>query len=154
MEVKDILTKELVVFDLKATTKETAIEEMAEMLDERGILADKATYVQAVLEREAHSTTGIGNNIAIPHGKSESVTKSAIVFARTKEMIEWESLDDEPVNMIFLLAITDSDKTDAHLKILAEIATKLMDDDIVENLKNTRDEEEVIRILNGGVVEI
>ncbi|EAE6799276.1 PTS sugar transporter subunit IIA, partial [Listeria monocytogenes] len=84
----------------------------------------------------------------------ESVTKSAIVFARTKEMIEWESLDDEPVNMIFLLAITDSDKTDGHLKILAEIATKLMDDDIVENLKNTRDEEEVIRILNGGVVEI
>ncbi len=56
--------------------------------------------------------------------------------------------------MIFLLAITDSDKTDGHLKILAEIATKLMDDDIVENLKNTRDEEEVIRILNGGVVEI
>ncbi|EHT7835660.1 PTS sugar transporter subunit IIA [Listeria monocytogenes] len=154
MEVKDILTKELVVFDLEATTKEAAIEEMAEMLDERGILADKATYVQAVLEREAHSTTGIGNNIAIPHGKSESVTKSTIVFARTKEMIEWESLDDEPVNMIFLLAITDSDKTDAHLKILAEIATKLMDDDIVENLKNTRDEEEVIRILNGGVVEI
>ncbi|MBC1887453.1 PTS sugar transporter subunit IIA [Listeria booriae] len=154
MEVKDILTKELVVFDLEATTKETAIEEMAEILNAHGFLADKATYVQAVLEREAHATTGIGNNIAIPHGKSESVTKSAIVFAKTKALIEWESLDDEPVNMIFLLAITDSDKTDGHLKILAEIATKLMDDDIVASLKNTRDQEEVIRILNEGVVEV
>ncbi len=85
MEVKDILTKELVVFDLEATTKEAAIEEMAEMLDEHGILADKATYVRAVLDREAHSTTGIGNNIAIPHGKSESVTKSAIVLQERKK---------------------------------------------------------------------
>lgn len=107
---KRYFNKRISCFDLEATTKEAAIEEMAEMLDEHGILADKATYVRAVLDREAHSTTGIGNNIAIPHGKSESVTKSAIVFARTKEMIEWESLDDEPVNMIFLLAITDSDK--------------------------------------------
>lgn len=85
MEVKDILTKELVVFDLEAATKEAAIEEMAELLDERGILADKATYVRAVLDREAHSTTGIGNNIAIPHGKSESVTKSAIVLQERKK---------------------------------------------------------------------
>ncbi|EUJ44795.1 PTS sugar transporter subunit IIA [Paenilisteria rocourtiae] len=154
MEVKEILTKELVVFDLSATTKEMVIEEMATLLDARGILVDKAAYVQAVLERETHATTGIGNNIAIPHGKSEGVKNSAIVFAKTKHLIEWESLDDAPVNMIFLLAISDSDKRDGHLKILAEIATKLMDDDIVAGLKGTQDEEEVIRILNEGVVEV
>ncbi|KMT62445.1 PTS sugar transporter subunit IIA [Paenilisteria newyorkensis] len=154
MEVKDILTKELVVFDLEATTKEAAIREMAVILDSKDILADKEVYIQAVLDRETHATTGIGNNIAIPHGKSDSVKHSAIAFARTKHLIEWESLDDEPVNMIFLLAISDSDKTDAHLKILAEIATKLMDDDIVAGLKETRDKEEVIRILNEGVVEV
>ncbi|EUJ21732.1 PTS sugar transporter subunit IIA [Listeria grandensis] len=154
MEVKDILTKELVVFDLEATTKEMAIEEMAAIMDAHDILTDKASYIQAVFDRETHATTGIGNNIAIPHGKSESVKNSAIVFAKTSHLIEWESLDDEPVNMIFLLAISDADKTDGHLKILAEIATKLMDDDIVAGLKETRDEEEVIRILNEGVVEV
>lgn len=144
MEVKDILIKELVVFDLEVMIKEVVIEEMVEMLDEYGILVDKVIYVWVVLDCEVYLIIGIGNNIVILYGKSESVIKLVIVFVRMKEMIEWELLDDELVNMIFLLVIIDFDKIDGYLKIFVEIVMKLMDDDIVENLKNIRDEEEVI----------
>jgi PTS system fructose-specific IIA component len=153
MEIKDILSKDRIVFNLESDTKEKAIVELSNILMEQGLLSNLEEYIEAVLERETQSTTGIGNSIAIPHGKSKAVTKSAIVLAKTKQEIEWESLDEKPVNLIFLLAISETDQTNGHLKLLSEIASKLMDDDIVSSLQKAQTQDEVIRILNGGDVD-
>ncbi|KMY49715.1 PTS sugar transporter subunit IIA [Peribacillus loiseleuriae] len=154
MEVKDVLSKDRIIFNLDSDTKEKAIVELSNILMEQGFLLNKDEYIKAVLQRENHSTTGIGNNIAIPHGKSNSVTKSAIVFAKTKKDIEWESLDEKPVNLIFLLAISELDQTNGHLRLLSQIASKLMDDDIVLGLQKTQTADEVIKIFNEGDIEL
>ncbi|MBO0461984.1 PTS sugar transporter subunit IIA [Enterococcus sp. DIV1298c] len=109
---------------------------------------NKEAYIQSVLEREQHSTTGIGNNIAIPHGKSEAVIEPSIVFARLKQPIDWQSLDEEPVSVVILLAIPESQKGDTHLRILSEIAMKLMDDEITAQLKTETNKEQIAKLLS------
>lgn len=150
MKVEEILKKQNVLFDLQGTKKEEVIGEISQKLAHAGFVADAEVFLASVLERETHATTGIGNAIAIPHGKSTTVTESTIVFARTSQYIEWESLDDQPVNLLILLAISDADKTDGHLRLLSEIATKLMDDDIVAALKEATKPEAVLTILSKG----
>ncbi|KRK92618.1 hypothetical protein FC08_GL000658 [Latilactobacillus curvatus JCM 1096 = DSM 20019] len=105
-------------------------------------------YVDSVLEREVHSTTGVGNGIAIPHGKSACVNRPAIVFAKMAKSVEWQSLDDKPVDIVVMLAIPDSEKGATHLSLLSEIAVKLMDEDLVEKLKKVTDTNEVVELLS------
>lgn len=105
-------------------------------------------FIESVLSREEHSTTGIGNGIAIPHGKSESVITPAIVYAKLSHPVEWLALDDNPVENVILLAIPDSEKGTTHLKLLSEIAIKLMDDELVGKLKNETDKSEIIKLFN------
>ena len=152
MNFGNVLKKELMVFNLDSTTKEEAIRELSKLLLEHNVINNEDQYIQAVLDRENHSTTGVGNGIAIPHGKSSSVDKTSIVFAKSKQPIEWDSLDGKPVDIIFLLAIKGEDQGDTHLKILSEIAMKLMDDDVVQNLKQAVQPEAVIEILEKGEV--
>lgn len=147
MDISEILENDLIIFGVESKSQYTVIEELAELINKKGYLEDKNEYIKSVLERERHSTTGIGDGIAIPHGKSTTVKKSTIVFAKTKNNIEWNSLDDKPVNIIFLLAIKDEDKSDNHLKLLSNIATKLMDDGVVKKLKDSVSKEEIISAL-------
>ncbi|MDW3030907.1 PTS sugar transporter subunit IIA, partial [Enterococcus faecium] len=82
-----------------------------------------------------HMTTGIGHNIAIPHGKSQAVIDSTVAVAKLKNEVDWGSLDNQPVNIVFLLAIKEADKGNEHLRVLAELSGKLMDDDFVKEIK-------------------
>ncbi|MBO0474390.1 PTS system, fructose-specific IIA component [Enterococcus sp. DIV0840] len=147
MNVAQVLDIKQVVIDLEATSKEMVVEALASKLDEKGVLSNRETYIQSVLEREEHSTTGVGNGIAIPHGKSEVVSEAAIAFAKLKTPVEWQSLDDQPVSIVIMLAIPDSEKGDTHLRLLSEIAVKLMDDDFVEALKNKTEPTAIIKLL-------
>lgn len=147
MSVAEILGVEQVIIDLEAPTKEAVIKELASYLDQKGVLADKELYIKAVLEREEHSTTGVGNGVAIPHGKSDTVTAAAIAYAKLKTPIEWEALDDKPVSSVIMLAIPDSEKGDTHLRLLSEIAIKLMDDEIVDQLKKATEPVAIINLL-------
>ena len=133
MKISDVLKKEQIVFNLDTNTKEETIKKLSSI---------------SVLEREEHSTTGIGNGIAIPHGKSDAVKKSSIIFAKTKHKIEWDALDEKPVDSIFLLAISNIDKDSNHLVLLSKLATKLMDDDNVDALKLANSEQEIINIFS------
>lgn len=153
MKVTDILEADAMQFNLQATTKKEVIKAMARQLVACGKVVNEAQFLNAVKEREEHATTGVGSGIAIPHGKSTAVKESAICFAKLEEPVEWQSLDDKPVEIVFLLAISENDKTDGHLKILSEIATKLMDDDIVAHLKAAKIPEQVIQAFNEGVHE-
>lgn len=150
MKISDVLKEEQIVFNLEATTKEETIKKLSRIFVENGIVDNEEEYVKSVLEREEHATTGIGNGIAIPHGKSDAVKKSSIIFAKSKNKIEWEALDEKPVDSIFLLAISNIDKDSNHLVLLSKLATKLMDDDNVDALKLADSAQEVIKIFNEG----
>ncbi|GCF94621.1 PTS mannose transporter subunit IIAB [Enterococcus florum] len=147
MNVAEVLDIEQIVMDLDVSTKEDVIESLAVKLAEKGVLSDKHSYIEAVLDREQHATTGVGNGIAIPHGKSPVVTEAAIAFAKLKSPVEWQSLDEQPVSIVIMLAIPDSEKGDTHLRLLSEIAVKLMDDDFVEALKEETRPVDIVTLL-------
>lgn len=153
MKVTDILSAQAMQFDLQAATKEEVIQALTKCLVSCGNITDEAQFLEAVNQREEHATTGIGFGVAIPHGKSTAVTESTIGFAKLTQPVEWQSLDDKPVEIVFLLAIAEHDKSDGHLKILSEIATKLMDDQVVLDLKAAESPEQVIQSFSEGVYE-
>lgn len=147
MSVAEVLDRQQIVIDLEATSKEMVVELLADELDKKGILSNRKAYIHSVLEREKHATTGIGNGIAIPHGKSEVVTEAAIAFAKLKTPVEWQALDDQPVSIVIMLAIPDSEKGNTHIRLLSEIAMKLMDDDFVKALKEENEPTAIINLL-------
>ncbi|MBO1299205.1 MULTISPECIES: PTS sugar transporter subunit IIA [Enterococcus] len=148
MSIATLLPSNHIFLDMESTNKEDTIHQLGEVLTNNGLVSNKEAYIQSVLEREQHSTTGIGNNIAIPHGKSEAVIEPSIVFARLKQPIDWQSLDEEPVSVVILLAIPESQKGDTHLRILSEIAMKLMDDEITAQLKTETNKEQIAKLLS------
>lgn len=137
MKVLEVFNSSRVLLDLEVSSRDAVIKELAELLYAQKVITDVKMYVDSVLEREVHSTTGVGNGIAIPHGKSACVNRPAIVFAKMAKSVEWQSLDDKPVDIVVMLAIPDSEKGATHLSLLSEIAVKLMDEDLVEKLKKS-----------------
>lgn len=102
MRISDLLKKETMILDLQARSKATAIDELVDKLDQAGRLTDKQGYKDAILAREAQSTTGLGEGIAIPHAKTNAVKTPAIAFGRSKEGIDYEALDGQPSHLFFL----------------------------------------------------
>ncbi len=148
MEIKEILKNDNIYLNTSFRTKEEVITFLASELMRKKYISDEKAFYQAVFERENHATTGIGNGIAIPHGKSLAVNESTVVFLKNNFPLEWQSLDDQPVELVFLLAITEADKGDTHLKLLSILAGKLMDDQIVDDLHKQNNAETIIEILN------
>lgn len=148
MKVLEVLHTDRVDLTLEAATKEETIKKMAELFTQGSLLTDEEAFVSAVLDREIHSTTGVGNGIAIPHGKSEAVKEPAIAFARLTKEIEWQALDEKPVSLIVMLAIPESEQGDTHLSILSEIAVKLMDEEVITNLNKATNANEIVEILS------
>jgi len=147
MKVLEVLHTDRVDLALEAATKEETIQKVARLFSRGSLLTDEAAFIAAVLEREVHSTTGVGNGIAIPHGKSTAVTEPAIAFARLNHEVEWQSMDEKPVSLVVMLAIPESEQGNTHLAILSEIAVKLMDDDVIRKLNNATKEAEIVEIL-------
>ncbi|WAG71254.1 fructose PTS transporter subunit IIA [Clostridium sp. CF011] len=131
--------------DLNTSEKFETIKHLANLIDERLIDVDK--YVEDVKARESISTTGIGDGVAIPHAKSSWVKVPTVVVGKSSSGIEWESLDDEPVNIVFLIAVPEDGKNE-HLKILQRLAISLMDDDIKEEIVNATDKKVIEELLN------
>lgn len=121
MKISDILKKEYIIEDLKAGDKEGALNEVSLFLKDKGAIPDHDRLFKALLEREQLGSTGIGDNVAIPHAKYEGVEEIFTVFARSHNGIEFQSLDRKPVHFIFLLLAPPA-STGLHLKALAKIA--------------------------------
>jgi PTS system, fructose-specific, IIB component/PTS system, fructose subfamily, IIA component/PTS system, fructose subfamily, IIC component len=145
MEIKDILMKELVILDLKASNKNAVISEMIGKLAVEKIITDIEGFTNVVLARESQGTTGIGEGIAIPHGKSKLVSKPAIIFARSQQGVDFQSLDGKPANLFFLIATPDN-TDDAHLKLLSALSVQLMKADTKEKLLIATKATEVVDI--------
>lgn len=144
--ISTVFTKELMIKELKATSKNDVIKEMVELLDQEGKLSNKDDYYTAVLKREEEFSTGIGMGVAIPHGKSSGVQEAALVFARSKNGVDYESMDGQPAHLFFLIAVPEG-ANDEHLKILSTLSRKLMHSDVRESLMNAESYEEVIEIV-------
>ncbi|MCB5952410.1 fructose PTS transporter subunit IIA [Enterococcus sp. BWT-B8] len=148
VDIKDILDRKLINLELKATNKNEVIEALAKMLSEKGTISDLETFIKDVYLREGEGITGLGNNVAIPHGKSEGVRIPSVAIGRTENYIDWESYDDKPVRLFFLFAVPDGNEgAEDHLRLLSQVAAKLADDDILTRLKEIRNEDTFINIL-------
>ncbi|MDT2846278.1 PTS sugar transporter subunit IIA [Enterococcus thailandicus] len=145
--IREKIDERNVVLDLEAGSKEEVVDQLATLLTTNGFVSEVNQFKKDVFEREEHMTTGIGHNIAIPHGKSQAVIDSTVAVAKLKNEVNWGSLDNQPVNIVFLLAIKEADKGNEHLRVLAELSGKLMDDDFVKEIKESKNKEELIKAL-------
>ena len=148
-ELSDFISKKNIVMDLDASTQDDALKQLSLILKKNGNVSDAEVFYEDVVRRESITTTGIGNNIAIPHGKSSAVTDTTMLFAKNKIPLEWNSLDEQKVNIIFLMAVSPDAIGNEHLKMLAKLSGKLMDDDFVLAIKNAKTSERVLEIIKG-----
>ncbi|WP_328298987.1 fructose-specific PTS transporter subunit EIIC [Streptomyces sp. NBC_00435] len=141
------LTEQTVKTELASDSKEAAIREMARMLATTGNVRDVDELVRVALAREAQGTTGLGESIAIPHAKTDAVTRPTVGFARSDEGIEWGALDGTKARLVFMISVPEAAAGDEHLRILALLSRKLMDTGFRERLQSAPDEPAILDVL-------
>ncbi|MGL5918748.1 MAG: PTS fructose transporter subunit IIABC [Cetobacterium sp.] len=141
-----MLVKSCINLNLKATDKAGVIDELVDVLYNNGRLNDKEEFKKTILKREEQSSTGLEEGIAIPHGKSAAVKIPTIAFGLSKTGIDYDSLDGEPSTLFFMIA-APANATDSHIETLSQLTSLLLDDDVIEQLLNVKNEEEVLNIL-------
>ncbi|MEB8343250.1 fructose-specific PTS transporter subunit EIIC [Streptomyces endophyticus] len=142
------LTDETVKVQLDAQDKEAAIREMAGLAARTGKVTDVEELVQTALRREEQGTTGLGEEIAIPHAKTDAVTAPVVCFARSDEGIEWGSLDGTKARLVFMISVPEAAAGDEHLRILALLSRKLMDTEFRARLQAAPDEAAILEVLS------
>jgi PTS system nitrogen regulatory IIA component len=149
MKINDFLCSKAVSADLKANNKEEVIQEMVGLLISAGAIEkkNKAKVIEVLMAREALGSTAIGQGIAIPHGKCDSVTKLVGALGVSKQGINFDSLDGEPAHIFFLL-VAPLDSAGPHLKALARISRLLKDKYFRENLKTVKDDKAILKLVS------
>ena len=134
-EVLSVIDKDVILVNLAANNKHDILEALANAFSEAGYVTDVESYIADVYEREEEGSTGIGNYIAIPHGKSDSVVKSGVAIGILQDEIDWETLDDHGVRVVILFAVgADTESSHEHLRMLSLFARQLGKDEVVEQL--------------------
>ncbi|MFI8578198.1 fructose-specific PTS transporter subunit EIIC [Rossellomorea aquimaris] len=147
MRITELLTKDTIQLNISSASKTGVIDELVSVLDKSGKLEDPEEFKQAILNREAQSTTGIGEGIAIPHAKTSAVKAPAIAFGKSAEGVDYESLDGTPAHLFFMIAATEG-ANQTHLEALSRLSSMLMDPDVRKALLNASSKEEVLEIIN------
>ena len=146
MKIVDFLSQEAISVELEAQTKEESIKELVQLLHKAKKIKDVNHIVKILMEREELGSTGIGQGIAIPHGKSDTIRTIVAAFGISKKGIGFDALDGESVNLVFLL-VAPHDSAGAHLKALAKISRLLKDKFFRQALREAKDSKEVMRII-------
>ena len=146
MNLKTVLTPETVNLHLKGTSKEEIIDELLDMLVQAGKVKDKAVARACVLDRERKMSTGMKHGIAIPHGKTDSVSDLVACIGISDHPVDFDSLDQEPCR-IFIMTLSPIDKTGPHLQFLAEVSLLFKSAEKRQEILNAPDKSEIIRIL-------
>lgn len=131
-----------IFLDQTFTTQDEVFQFLSKEMKTLGIVDEEQVYLDAVRHREEESTTGLVNGFAIPHGKSAGIKDAAVLYIRNQNGIEWNSLDGSLITDIFALAIPES-AVQGHLDTLISISTKLMDDELCNQLRSCEDEAEI-----------
>jgi nitrogen PTS system EIIA component len=148
MKITEMLRREFVLEELKAKNKHDALLELAEVFERGGITVNPETMLQVLLERERLGSTGIGDGIAIPHGKAPGLDQIVVSFGRSPEGIAFDAVDGKPVRLFFLLMAPEN-SAGGHLKALARISRMLRDQGFRKNLLEAKDREELFGIIDG-----
>ena len=147
MKITDLLAKESIKLNATIKDKDEVLNTMVDLMDKSGKISDKKLYLEAVKAREEEGTTGVGNGIAIPHGRCSGVKQAGLAAMSIKGGVEYNSLDGKPVDLVFLIAAPES-SGNIHLEILSKLATMLMDDEFVSKLKNAMTTEDFLDIID------
>lgn len=134
MKINDLLLKDAMIMDLQATDKKGVIDEMVAKLYEVGRISDIAVYKEGILAREAQTSTGLGDGIAMPHAKNQAVNEATVLFAKSKTGVDYEALDGQPTYLFFMITAPEG-ANDTHLQALAALSRLLIDPEFVEKLK-------------------
>lgn len=151
MKLAQLTSPDLIMLDAVFDDRITAIETLTDKIDQAGKLTDRQMFLDAVLKREEEGPTALGEYLAVPHGKSEAVTEPVFACAFVKDELQWQGLDgDEPVNMIFLLAIPPAEAGSTHMEVLTTLTSSLVDDDFRDQLLAARTQAEVMALFGAG----
>ena len=143
--LNDVLDRNTILTNLNANAKDDVIDALARRLREHGYIASVDAFVDAVHEREKEGATGIGNHVAIPHGRSETVNKNGVAIAVLDREIEWESLDDTGAKVVVLFTVGASgDGANEHLRLLSLFARKMAKQEVIDALLKAGTIDEVI----------
>ncbi len=145
-----LFSEDQILMDLTVTTKEELIRQLVLQAAASGKVTNVEEVIASVLKREAMSSTGFGKGIAIPHGQTEAVLEPSLWVGKTRTRIEWNSLDGEPVQIVFLILVPATAQSE-HLNILAQLARKLMHDEFVESIHSTTSAKEMMDILSQSI---
>lgn len=146
VSIVEVLSREQINLNMQVPTKERAICELTRLLVNNKSVSNRNEFYKDVLARENEGITGLGQGIAIPHGKSKAVVKTSIAVGISKQPIPWESLDGKPVHVIILFAVRDDDASTLHIRLLQKVATLLADDDFVTKLHMVTTKKELIKL--------
>lgn len=147
MKITDLLSIDSIEIGSSYKDKDELLKNAVKLMCRSGIINNEKEYLNSVLEREKESTTGVGNGIAIPHGRCKAVDKAGLAAIVLNKPVEYEALDNKPVELLFLIAAPE-DKGNVHLEILSKLAMMLMDQEFTFKLKNSRTAEEFIRAID------
>ena len=147
MKIQDLLRKDVMLLDLQATEKKAVIEEMIQSLVDHGYVTDFETFKEGILAREALTSTGLGDGIAMPHSKNTAVKEATVLFAKSNKGVDYESLDDQPTDLFFMIAAPEG-ANDTHLAALAELSQYLMKDGFADKLRQVTSPDQVIELFD------
>ena len=152
MKIQDLLQKNAMILSLSATDKAGAITEMVQKLVDTGYVTDFEQFKAGILAREALTSTGLGEGIAMPHSKNSAVKEAVVLFAKKPGGLDYESLDGQPTDLFFMIAAPEG-TADAHIECLAELTKFLLDDNFRNELLKVQSAKEVLALLERGVLE-
>lgn len=152
MDIATVLNVKNIKLKMTARTKEEVIEELTELLVQDGAVTNKEDFIRDVWLREEQGSTGFENHIAIPHGKSSGVARTALAIGRTQHEIPWETMDGSDVRCIILFAVCLVDQNATHIRLLAQVSGSLADEDIIAKLLVESDPHKIIALFNSEVM--
>ena len=147
MRITQLLDKQSIFLSGTPKTKQEALDQVIDLMVLSGRINDKEAYRKQVYAREEESTTGIGEGIAIPHGKCGAVSRPGLAAMVVKDGVDFDSLDGEPVSLIFLIAAPDTEDN-VHLDVLSKLSVLMMDEDFADSLRNAGSVDEFLAIID------
>ena len=152
MKITDLINKDAIDLNVEASSKEEVIKKAVELMNNNGNIKDKDAYLELVMKREEEGSTGIGEEIAIPHGKGDCISKPGVAAMVIPNGVEFNSLDGNPVKLLFLIAAPNT-KDNVHLDVLSRLSTLLMSEKFRKDLLQAKSKEEFLQIINQADTE-
>ena len=146
IDLSKIISKDLLILDSVSESKQEVLLELAKLLEKKEYITNAVNFLDDVYLRESEGITGIGNGIAIPHGKSKAVKKTTVAIAVLKNEINWETLDEKGVKVVILFAVQDTDATTTHILLLQQVAILLANDNFLDSLKEVSSVDQLYEI--------